>query len=234
MSVIPLVVGDTVATTEAQFDSAGGRQGNTLLIRNFDNAQLVGNAPNLSYELRVGPEYKDHRDGSKWPVTDDEPITLLPGAAVIIETAEDLHMPKGMFGYIVPKVKWLQEGVSNTLSKVDAGYNGSLLVTLFNLGKNKVKLHLHEPFCSLVIHDVGAGVHLYEKPAKRLVGPNRRRSPWQKFRNWLEANPATVHVALIAATIILTAATIKLAVVEIHMSHILQQAPVSEPPTNRK
>jgi deoxycytidine triphosphate deaminase len=103
MSVIPLVVGQTIATTEAQFDKAGGRQGKTLLIRNFDNAQLSADAPNLSYELRVGPEYKDHRDGSKWPVTDTEPITLLPGAAVIIETAESLHMPKGMFGYIVPR-----------------------------------------------------------------------------------------------------------------------------------
>jgi dCTP deaminase len=225
MSVIPLVVGQTVATTETQFENAGGRQGKTLLIRNFDNSQLLADAPNLSYELRVGPEYKDHRDGSKWPVTEKEPITLLPGAAVIIETAESLHMPKGMFGYIVPKVKWLQEGVSNTLSKVDAGYNGSLLVTLFNLGKKKIDLHLHEAFCSLVVHDVSAGVHLYEKPAKRLLGPNRKRNPWQRIRNWLEANPVTVHVVLILATVLLAAATTKLAIVEIHLSRLLQQSP---------
>jgi dCTP deaminase len=203
--------------------SAGGRQGKTLLIRNFDTGQLSGNEPNLSYELRVGPEYKDHRDGSKCPVTTEEPITLLPGAAVIIETAESLHMPKGMFGYIVPKVTWLQKGISNTLSKVDAGYNGRLLVTIFNLGKNKEDLHLHDTFCSLVIHSVGPGAHLYEKDEKRLVGPNRKRSRWQRFRNWLEANPATVHVALIAVTASLVIATITLAVVEIHLSHLLQQ-----------
>lgn len=224
MSVIPLVVGQTVATTEAQFDKASGRQGRALLIRNFDNTQLSAEAPNLSYELRVGPEYKDHRDGSKWPVTTDEPIVLLPGAAVIIETAESLHMPKGMFGYIVPKVRWLQEGVSNTLSKVDAGYNGSLLVTLFNLGKKKIELPLHEPFCALVVHDVGPGVQLYEKGAKRLVGPDRRRKLWQRIRNWLEANPATVHVALIVVTTLLVAATVALALVEIRLSHLMQQA----------
>jgi dCTP deaminase len=223
MSVIPLVVGQTVATTEADFEKSGGRQGRTLLIRNFDAEQLSGQQPNLSYELRVGPEYKDHRDGSKWPVTQDEPITLLPGAAVIIETAESLHMPKGMFGYIVPKVRWLQLGISNTLSKVDAGYNGPLLVTIFNLGKNKEDLHLHEPFCSLVVHDVGAGVHLYEKGAKRLVGPNREQNLWQRIRNRLEANPATVHVILIIATALLAIATVRLAVVEIHLSHLLQQ-----------
>jgi dCTP deaminase len=218
-------VGQTIATTEAEFDKARGRQGQTLLIRNFDNTQLSADAPNLSYELRVGPEYKDHRDGSKWPVTDAEPITLLPGAAVIIETAESLHMPKGMFGYIVPKVTWLQKGISNTLSKVDAGYNGPLLVTIFNLGKNKEDLHLHEPFCSLVVHDVGAGAHLYEKGPKRLVGPNRKRSLWQRVRNWLEANPATVHVALIAATVLLAIVTAVLARVEVHLYRVLQHGP---------
>jgi len=224
MSVLPLVVGQTIAMTEAEFDKAGGRQGQTLLIRNFDNTQLSANAPNLSYELRVGPEYKDHRDGSKWPVTDKEPITLLPGAAVIIETEESLHMPKGMFGYIVPKVSWLQKGISNTLSKVDAGYNGPLLVTIFNLGKNKEDLHLREPFCALVVHDVAAGAQLYEKGPKRLVGPNRKRKLWQKIRNWLEANPATVHIILIIATFLLAIATIRLAIVEIHLSHLLQQS----------
>jgi dCTP deaminase len=144
---------------------------------------------------------------------------------VIIETAESLHMPKGMFGYIVPKVKLLQKGISNTLSKVDAGYNGRLLVTIFNLGKNKEDLHLHEVFCSLVVHDVAAGVHLYERGEKRLVGPDRRRKLWQKVRNWLEANPATVHVILIAATIMLAIVTTRLAVVEIHLTHLLQQGP---------
>lgn len=224
MSVIPLVVGRTVATTEAQFDGARGRQGQTLLIRNFDDTQLSANAPNLSYELRVGSEYKDHRDGSKWPVTREEPITLLPGAAVIIETEESLHMPKGMFGYIVPKVTLLQKGLSNTLSKVDAGYNGPLLVTIFNLGKNKEDLHLHEQFCALVVHDVGAGALLYEKGAKKLVGPNRKRNLRQRIRNWLEANPATVHVILIIATALLAIATVGLATVEIHLSHLLQQS----------
>jgi dCTP deaminase len=223
MSVVPLVVAQTVVMTEGDFEKAGGRQGRTLLIRGFDARQLVGSEPNLSYELRVGQEYKDHRDGSKWPVTEGEPIALLPGAAVIIETVESIHMPKGMFGYIVPKVTWLQKGISNTLSKVDAGYNGRLLVTIFNLGKNKEYLHLHEAFCSLVIHDVAAGVHLYEKGEKRLVGPDRRRKLWQKARNWLEANPATVHVILIVATTMLTIVTAGLAIVEVHLTHLLPQ-----------
>lgn len=53
MAVIPLVLGRTVATSEEDFQSRGGRNGSTLLIRNFDVEQLVGTAPNLSYDLRI-------------------------------------------------------------------------------------------------------------------------------------------------------------------------------------
>ncbi len=139
MSVIPLALGQTVVTTKEEFDQSGGRNGSALLIQHFDEDQLGTGSPNLSYDLRIGAVYKDHRDGGRRDLPDDGSkdsfITLLPGGAVVIETEEDLHMPRGVFGYIVPRVRWLQEGVSNTLSKVDAGYNGHLLVTLFNLGR---------------------------------------------------------------------------------------------------
>jgi dCTP deaminase len=144
-------------TTEQDFEVAGGRGGNGLLIRDFDHTQLSGQASNLSYDLRIGSEYKDHRDGWIEVMPHDGHITLLPGGAVIIETEESLHVPGGMFGYIVPRVKWLQQGISNTVSKVDAGYNGHLLVTLFNLGRNTVEFPRGERFCSLVVHSVSMG-----------------------------------------------------------------------------
>jgi deoxycytidine triphosphate deaminase len=134
MAVIPLAVGRTVVQTKEEFEEAGARRGSALLIQNFDDSQLLTGSPNLSYDLRIGAVYKDHRDGGRRDLADDGSIILLPGGAVVIETEEDLHMPETMFGYIVPRVKWLQEGVSNTLSKVDPGYNGRLLITLFNLG----------------------------------------------------------------------------------------------------
>ena len=51
-----------------------------------------------------------------------------------------------MFGYIVPKVSLLQDGVSNTLSKVDPGYHAPLVVTVFNLGQKEIELHQGDPF----------------------------------------------------------------------------------------
>ena len=120
-------------------------------------------------------------------------------------------MPAGLFGYIVPRVLWLQQGVSNTLSKVDSGYNGKLLVTLFNLGKNTVPIDRKEGFCSLVVHDVGDGVCLYEGNPKTIAGPggveptwtrirNRVKVIWQTVRDALEANRAFVDLILILVT----------------------------------
>lgn len=209
MPVIPLIVGRTVVTTEREFDSAGGRNGNALLIRNFDSKQLGQTAPNLSYDLRVGAEYKDHRDGWKRDIPEGEPIDLLPGGALIIETEESLHLPKGMFAYIVPRVEWLQKGVSNTSSKVDPGYNGRLLITLFNLGQKKQTVNRADRFCSLVIHDVGPNAVLYDKDAKKISGIGHRRV-WQKIRDEIEANRTVVDLALIGATLVLTVAELHL------------------------
>jgi hypothetical protein len=88
MSVTPLVPGKSVAKTEEEFESRGARRGSTLLIRNFDNTQLLPGAPNLSYDLR----------GLRRELPESRSITLFPGGAVVIETEESLHMPVGLFG----------------------------------------------------------------------------------------------------------------------------------------
>jgi dCTP deaminase len=211
MAVVPLVPGKSVARTEEEFESRGSRRGSTRLIRNSDDTQLLPDFPNLSYDLRVGSVYKDHRDGLRRELPEGGNIILLPGGAVVIETEESLHMPAGLFGYIVPRVKWLQQGVSNTLSKVDSGYNGKLLVTLFNLGKNTVPIDRKERFCSLVVHEVGEGVHLYEGNPKTIAGAGatepiwtrirtRVRVQWQPIRDALDANRVFVELILIVVT----------------------------------
>ncbi len=211
MAVVPLNLGRSVATTEVAFQERGGRRGSTLLIRHFDDEQLRETMPNTSYDLRIGGVYKDHRDGWRRELLPNEEIVILPGGAVLIETEESVHMPAGLFGYIVPRVLWLQRGVSNTLSKIDPGYNGHLVVTLFNLGKKTAKLPRGERFCCLVIHDVSEGVLLYEGDPKTITGDAGPRTvaerlrkwcalKWQHTRNRLEAHPATIHLGLIVVT----------------------------------
>ncbi|MCK4446364.1 MAG: hypothetical protein KAW56_04710 [Candidatus Marinimicrobia bacterium] len=206
MSVIPLIVegpNRTVVEHQSEFDSVGGISGNVLLVQGLDHNQLCDpNETNVSYDLRVGNEYRDHRNIGKNNLQEGDFIEFLPGSAVIIETEEFVHFPNSAFGYIVPKVSLLQKGISNTPSKVDPGYKGKLLITVFNLGKKNVKLKRGERFCSLHIVKVLEGARPYDKAPKSIVGAAKRKI-WQKIRDILEANNVLVMLVLIIVTLIL-------------------------------
>lgn len=168
-----------------------------LLIFNVDKTQLLGTSSNVSYDLQVGSEYKSHRDAEKTELTDDGDLLLRPGNAVLIQSEEVLFVPRKLFGYVVPKVALLQKGVTNTLSKVDPGYNGPLILTLFNLSKNDLRLKRRDSFCSIVLHSVADGATLYNKPGKRITG-NPREPWWPSVKNWIEAKKTLLTLVVSA------------------------------------
>lgn len=207
MSIIPLIVDGpdkNVVETDQDFQDANGLNGKTILIKSLDKSQLLSEKDsNVSYDLRVGREYRDHRNSGKKTLSEDGAIKLLPKAAVIIETEEYVHFPRHAFGLIVPKVSLLQRGISNTSSKIDPGYNGNLLITVFNLGKKTVTLKRFQPFCSLHVHEIGKGVRPYTKSQKRIEGESERKI-LQQFNDFLEAKQVLFSVFLAIATLILT------------------------------
>ena len=92
MAVWPLTTGTatpTVVLTDEQFDLTR----RAILIKHADGTQLQEDRSVASYDLRVGDTYRDHRDETGYRLADDETITLKPGAAVIIETEEEVHFP---------------------------------------------------------------------------------------------------------------------------------------------
>ncbi len=202
MSVMPLTTegpNPTVVTNTDDFRF----DGHAILIRELDPDQLSvqNDAGNASYDLRVGDQYRDHRDDGGKPIAEHGEIKLLPGTAVIIQTMEDVRFPKGTFGQIVPKVTLLQIGISNTPSKVDPGYNGRLLITTFNHGKRTVKLKRGQRFCSLFILRVEDGVRPYDKPSKQIKGiAGRHIVLW--ILDQLEARSGAVMSIVIIVTII--------------------------------
>jgi deoxycytidine triphosphate deaminase len=205
MSVIPLVRQNTIVETEAAFNHAGGDDGHAIWVQNLDPLQLLAAASNVSYDLRVGAEYKDHREVGRKNLPTGSEISLLPGAAVIIETEEKVRLPRSMFGYIVPKVSLLQKGLSNTISKVDPGYDGHLLVTVFNLGKEIVPVKRFDRFCALTVLHVLDGANLYGGSAKKIEG-DAKHNIWRKMRDLLDVYHAFVDIGLIIATLLLTIA----------------------------
>ncbi len=169
MPVIPFVLdgsAPTVVTREDQFRY----DGDAMLILNLDRQQLQGEECNASYDLRIGRAYKNHREQERWSLPENGEITLLPNTAILVETEEEVWLPQRMFGYIVPRVSLLQDGVSNTLSKVDPGYHDHLVVTVFNLGKKVITLRQGERFCALVVHDVRPGVKPFTGSGKKIEG----------------------------------------------------------------
>ena len=205
MSIVPFILdgnNKTVVKSQVEYDDAGSTNGDVIFIENLDTSQILDTeSSNASYDLRVGDEYRDHRDSGKTDLLSNGKISLQPGSAVIIETAELVHFPKSRFGHVVPKVSLLQQGLSNTSSKIDPGYTGKLSITVFNLGKRTVELKQGQVFCTLYVLDVGQGVIHYKKPPKRIAG-NPKTSLLNGLRDFIETNQTYFTIILTIATIV--------------------------------
>jgi deoxycytidine triphosphate deaminase len=211
MSVIPLTTEGatpTVIQDQGKFDP----EGRAVLILDLDEDQLLkGRASNVSYDLRVGRKCRDHRETTVREIPTGGKVTLRPNSALIIQTEEYLHLPRRMFGTIAPKVSLLELGLSSTFSKVDPGYPGHLLITLFNLGKTTVSLRRGECFCALTLYEVAPGARLYGKGPKEITSTPTKQ-PRRSLREWIELH---VEAHLVMATIGLMIVTLLLAGVEL-------------------
>jgi deoxycytidine triphosphate deaminase len=203
MSVIPFVLegeNQSVVTTTEEFTNSGGVNGNTILIKEFDKNQLT--ECNASYDLCVGDEYRDHTESGKTDLGEGDFIILPPNGAVIIETAEYVHFSHNRLGHIVPKVSLLQKGISNTSSKIDPGYHGKLLISVFNLGRQKVRLRKGDKFCTLYVIEVKEGVRPYDKLPKTITGQRKVR-PFSKLGKYISAHQASLGFWLALAVVLL-------------------------------
>jgi len=202
MSVIPLIT-DGPQRTIVQNQDDFNIEDNRMLIVHLDPTQLTNrNASNVSYDFRVGNKYRSHLENTPQEIPDGGTITLHPGSALIIQTEEFIHLPRRMFGIIAPRVSLLQQGLSTTFSKVDPGYRGNLLITLFNLGQTTRVLKRGESFCAFSAIHVRDGAGLYDQGAKQLEARIGQRF-WDRVREWLEANHVLVMILLIVVTLYL-------------------------------
>lgn len=201
MPVIPWIENKTFVRSQIEFSEGEGVRGSRILVSNCDETQLKPGDTNACYDLRVGARYRDHRKSDVFAVS--ESFTLVAGNAVIIETEEEFHFPRTRFGYVVPKVGMLQQGISNTMSKVDPGYHGPLLITIFNLGKKDVTIKRMQHICTLVVHDVDQGCIPYDRPAKQLSGRTPRKlRPGQWLDRLQERSALIALLALLVAILV--------------------------------
>ncbi len=232
MSLVPFVLqGEykTVVRSTLDFRQEGGPEGNVICIKNLDTAQITdAESGNASYDLRIGNSYKLDKHTTGKPLRDEDEFLLEPNSSVIIETMESVIFPKSRFGHIVPKVRLLQRGISNTSSKIDPGYSGLLLVTLFNLGKRTVPLKRGQKFCSLYVMEVGKGVIPYDKDEPKMPVDDIQE-PMEKLVDFWERRSTFLNVLLTLVTLLLTFANIAVIVQQLRMTQ--QTSPIQTPTT---
>jgi len=205
MPVLALTVSEdnpSVVTSSTNFNM----DGHAILIRDLDPTQIPrppGDC-NLSYDLRVGTRYRDHRDREPRTLNDTGYIKIAPQSAVIIRTMEEVRFPIHLFGHIVPKVSLLQTGIANTPTKIDPGYSGHLLITTFNHGRKAVKLRAGQPFCSMFLSTTAGDVVPYDKAGKDLEG-DKGPGYTELFRDLIDQNFRALQIGHWLITIILAA-----------------------------
>jgi len=234
MSLIPFVLqGEhkTIVTTDLEYREANASRGTVILIKGLDKKQLAddNDSGNASYDLRIGDSYQLDKHEKPLILKDIDEFILEPNSSVSIQTMEAVSFPETRFGHIVPKVKLLQKGISNTSSKIDPGYNGYLIVTLFNLGKTSVSLKREDPFCSLYVVEVGKGVIPYSKPEQK-QRPAESQTRWEKLVDFSERRSIFLNVLLTVATLLATVATLLATYVNI-VPHIQQAQETQETPS---
>jgi len=176
MCVIPWIIekdNRNVVDCRKDFEAAGGREGKTILVLNLEDKQFaLPNSTNVSYDLRVGPQYRHYGKGAEYLPGEPKKgiIKVRPGRAAIIQTEEEVHLPESVFGHILPKESLLQQGISNTPTKVDPGYCGPLHITVYNHGRRTVPLERYDPFCAFYLLRVDTGVRPYDKASKAFAG----------------------------------------------------------------
>lgn len=202
MGVIPLIKDETVTDTQPYYESKHGINGNIILIKGLDESQIEepGNA-NITYDLRVGPEYRYLSADQKGELFDDDSINIPSGASILIQTEEHITLPKTVFGVVLTKVSLTQKGLTNTPSKVDPGYIGPLIITVTNFGKEPVMVRRGDKLCCIVFYRTETPAIPYEGESKRIISPGRK-TPINKISELLNRHIGIIGVIIIILLII--------------------------------
>jgi deoxycytidine triphosphate deaminase len=208
MGVKVLTLNTSLVDHLEAFQRAGAFNGEAIMITHLDKPQIDDQqSSNVTYDLRVGRHYRYLTHDDSHRLEDGRSFDLEPGQSVVIETEEEIHMPRSTLGLIVSRVTLSQRGLSNICTKVDPGYHGPVVVTATNDSRRRVTLTRGEAFCSIVFLSVEANARLYAKGSKS-VDSLPQASTWlQRRLDAIHAHGIIVHLGLVLVTLLLTVVT---------------------------
>jgi dCTP deaminase len=198
MSLIPYISKEQSKITKlpcSYVESAAGFDMNSdkVMIQNIDESQVeeFSKESNSTYDLRVGSEYWDSFGFRS--IAEGGKIDIKPNKFFCVKTIEHIQIPKTRFGMIVSKVSSLAKGYGVTTTKIDPGYNGELVIYVYNYSPKSVSLKYGEKFCSLIIIDSAKGIIPYNKIPKQ--------TPRIKEMSWWDRIDKLLLISIIALII---------------------------------
>jgi dCTP deaminase len=141
------ILSDTDLNQFVCFNKSEWKKSREILIQNGKRENINP----MGYDLRVGKEYFNGTVFDGATPTDKE-VSIKPGDLVLIRTLEEIKMPTNgsISALILSKVTQVCRGLSNVSTKVDAGYSGTLLISIQNVSKRTIRLEYGEEFCTII------------------------------------------------------------------------------------
>jgi len=120
-----------------------------LRIRNFAESSLQP----ASYDMRVGPKLLQSSTESEIDLSKKGSATLAPGVFALVTTQESVQLPHDIAGHIGVKSYYTRKGlVMLTGLQIDPGFEGVLVVGLYNASPRSLTLEYLAPFCTVEFH----------------------------------------------------------------------------------
>lgn len=107
----------------------------------------IGKRDIVDWENKKLPDYKKIS-------IDKKPYILKPNEYILVRTMEKVNMPRNYVGFLFIRTTAFRLGLEVLCTKIDAGYEGELVVGLKNIGKNKIAVRKGMSVLTLMVSDL--------------------------------------------------------------------------------
>lgn len=193
---------DRITSIETAFRSNRHSPNSLIYAAREGEASHVPLSSPFEFELTVGSQWTKKLDSHQpllFAVKNGE-IIIPAHSSVVIEVAEDLRLPRNVFGLIFPKGSLFQHlGIFPLTAKIDPTWSGYLRLLVQNSSETNVKVKQGEPIAAVVF--IATDVTLQDDLIERRPQEStRERTTLQRIKDKL-ANGRQMYISTAASII---------------------------------
>lgn len=188
--------------TQSETDYARQQSSPSSLV--FVNANLLFPDGPSVFELHVGDVFFFPGDASRRELP-TAGFKLGVGASVILETKEEIKVPKNMAGIVLGKGALIFKGLIISPGKIDPTFSGKLLIGLFNGGTQGYQVKPGAAFCNCMFIQCETDSDVSSKHNPQPVQPHK--PAWHiRIRSYVARNKAWIAILISLLSLIVSAA----------------------------